>query len=107
MFFAVCMGLLSTILTQFINNGAVGVALMPIIFSYCSNMGVGAEPAVIMVVMGVHLAFLTPAASSIAALLHGNEWASTRSIWKSSPLVILLSWALMSVVVAVMSPMLF
>lgn len=106
-FFAVCMGLLATILTQFINNGAVGVALMPIIFSYSTNMHVGAEPAVIMVVMGVHLAFLTPAASSIAALLHGNEWASTRSIWKTSPLVILLSWALMSIVVAILSPILF
>ena len=35
------MGLLATILTQFINNGAVGVALMPVIYSYCSNMNVG------------------------------------------------------------------
>ena len=107
MFFAVCMGLLATILTQFINNGAVGVALMPVIFSYCTNMGVGPELPVIMVVMGVHLAFLTPAASSSAALLHGNEWASTKSIWKSSPIVILLSWALMSIVIAVLGSMLF
>ena len=107
LFFALCMGLLATILTQFINNGAVGVALMPIIFSYCSNKGVGPEMAVIMVVMGVHLAFLTPAASSSAALLHGNEWASTKSIWKSSPIVILLSWILMSAVITIMGSMLF
>ena len=107
LFFAVCMGLLATILTQFINNGAVGVALMPVIFSYCTNMGVGPELPVIMVVMGVHLAFLTPAASSSAALLHGNEWASTKSIWKSSPIVILLSWILMSVVIAVIGSMIF
>lgn len=107
MFFALCMGLLATILTQFINNGAVGVALMPVIFSYCTNIGVGPELPVIMVVMGVHLAFLTPAASSSAALLHGNEWASTKSIWKSSPIVILLSWILMSAVVAILGSMLF
>ena len=107
LFFALCMGLLATILTQFINNGAVGVALMPVIFSYCTNLGVGPELPVIMVVMGVHLAFLTPAASSSAALLHGNEWASTRSIWKSSPIVILLSWILMSAVIAVMGSILF
>ena len=107
LFFALCMGLLATILTQFINNGAVGVALMPIIFSYCTNKGVGPEMAVIMVVMGVHLAFLTPAASSSAALLHGNEWASTKSIWKSSPIVILLSWILMSAVIVIMGSMLF
>lgn len=107
LFFAVCMGLLATILTQFINNGAVGVALMPVIFSYCTNMNVGPELAVIMVVMGVHLAFLTPAASSIAALLHGNEWASTKSIWKSSPIVILLSWVLMSTVTVTVGSILF
>ena len=107
LFFAVCMGLLATILTQFINNGAVGVALMPVIFSYCTNMNVGPELAVIMVVMGVHLAFLTPAASSIAALLHGNEWASTKSIWKSSPIVILLSWVLMSPVTVTVGSILF
>ncbi len=107
LFFAVCMGLLATILTQFINNGAVGVALMPVIFSYCTNMGVGPELPVIMVVMGVHLAFLTPAASSSAALLHGNEWASTKSIWKSSPIVILLSWILMSAVTAILGSMIF
>ena len=107
MFFAVCMGLLATILTQFINNGAVGVALMPVIYSYCTNMGVGPELPVIMVVMGVHLAFLTPAASSSAALLHGNEWASTKSIWKSSPIVILLSWILMSAVITIIGSAIF
>lgn len=107
LFFAVCMGLLATILTQFINNGAVGVALMPVIYSYCTNMGVGPELPVIMVVMGVHLAFLTPAASSSAALLHGNEWASTKSIWKSSPIVILLSWILMSAVITIIGSAIF
>ena len=107
LFFALCMGLLATILTQFITNGAVGVALMPVIFSYCTNMNAGPELAVIMVVMGVHLAFLTPAASSSAALLHGNEWASTKSIWKSSPIVILLSWILMSAVVAILGSAIF
>ena len=107
LFFAVCMGLLATILTQFINNGAVGVALMPVIFSYCTGRNVHPELAVIMVVMGIHLAFLTPAASSIAALLHGNEWVSARNIWKLSPLVILLSWILMSTVTATVGSMLF
>lgn len=98
-FFAVCMGLLATVLTQFINNGAVGVALMPVIYSYCSNMGAGPELPVLMVIMGVHLAFLTPAASASAALLHGNEWSDARSVWKSAPLVIFASLVLMTLVV--------
>lgn len=42
----------------------IGVALMPVIFSYLTaDM---AELPLIMVVMGVHLAFLTPAASASA-----------------------------------------
>lgn len=105
--FAVFMGLFATILTQFINNGAVGVALMPIIYSYCSNTGAAPEIAVMLVVLGVHLAFLTPAASSSAALLHGNEWSDVRSIWKTSPLVILASWAIMTLVTVVMGSFLF
>ncbi len=60
-----------------------------------------------MVVISMHLAFLTPAASFSAALLHGNEWASTKSIWKSSPIVIVLSWILLSVVIAGMGMFMF
>lgn len=107
MLFAAAMGLLATCLTQFVNNGAVGVGLMPVIFSYSANMHTSPELPVIMVVMAIHLAFLTPSASSSAALLHGNEWASTKSIWKTSPLVILLSWILMSTVTLSIGSMLF
>lgn len=105
--FVVFMGLFATILTQFIDNEAAGVALMPIIYSYCSNTGAAPEIAVMLVVLGVHLAFLTPAASSSAALLHGNEWSDVRSIWKTSPLVILASWAIMTLVTVVMGSFLF
>ena len=89
------------------NNGAVGVALMPVIFSYCSSMNVAPELPLIMVVMGVHLAFLTPAASASAALLHGNEWSDSGSIWKRAPLVILLSWIAIAVVTVVLGGVLF
>ena len=35
--FALFLGLAATLLTQVMNNGAVGVALMPIIYSYCQR----------------------------------------------------------------------
>ncbi len=106
-FFVVCMGLTALCLCQFINNGAVGAALMPVIFSYCSDNGTNPVPAVVMVVMSVHLAFLTPAASSIAALLHGNERVSSREIWKTVPPLTALSWLLMCAVVLALSPFFF
>lgn len=105
--FAIFIGFVATALTQVMNNGAVGVALMPVIFSYCESMHVGPAIPLIMVVMGVHLAFLTPAASASAALLHGNEWSDTASIWKTAPLIIFLSWAVIAVVTIILGNMLF
>ena len=107
MFFVVCMGALALCLCQFINNGAVGAMLMPVIFSYCSNNGTNPVPAVVMVVMSVHLAFLTPAASSSAALLHGNEWTTGRDILKTVPAIMALSWLIMCASVLTLSAVFF
>lgn len=97
-FFVVVIGLIATIVTNFMNNGAIGVALMPIVYSYCMSAGIDPQTAVVAVVLCVHLAFLTPAASSSAALLHGNEWCNTKAIWKTSPLIIVASWVVISVI---------
>ena len=107
MFFVVCMGALALCLCQFINNGAVGAMLMPVIFSYCSNNGTNPIPAVVMVVMSVHLAFLTPAASSSAALLHGNEWITSRDILKTVPPIMVVSWLIMCASVLTLSAVFF
>lgn len=107
LFFAVVIGLVATLLTQIMNNGAVGVALMPLIFSYCKSAGMSPELPLIMVVMGVHLAFLTPAASASAALLHGNEWSDAKSIWKNVPCVLLLSQLVITIVVITLGGALF
>ena len=47
--FALCMGFFATVLTQFMNNGATGIALMPVVYSYCTGMNVPPELAIIMV----------------------------------------------------------
>lgn len=77
--FALFIGFAAVALTQVMNNGAVGVVLMPVIHSFCQASGMAPELPLIMVVMGVHFAFLTPAASASAALLHGNEWCNTKA----------------------------
>ena len=105
--FALCMGFFATVLTQFMNNGATGIALMPVVYSYCTSMNVPPELAIIMVVMGVHFAFLTPAASASAALLHGNEWCDTKAIWKSSPLAILGAYAATAIVTLLLGSLLY
>ena len=107
LFFALFIGFAATALTQVMNNGAVGVAFMPIIFSYCQASGTSPELPLIMVVMGVHFAFLTPAASASAALLHGNEWSDTRAIWKTAPLAILMAYIVTAVITTTVGGVLF
>lgn len=105
--FALCLGFVAMALTQVMNNGAVGVAFMPILYSYCAATGAAPEIPLILVVLSVHLAFLTPAASASAALLHGNEWSDTRSIWRTAPLVVLVSWLAMAGITVALSGVLF
>ncbi len=107
LFFALFIGFAATALTQVMNNGAVGVAFMPIIFSYCQASGTSPELPLIMVVMGVHFAFLTPAASASAALLHGNEWSDTKAIWKTAPLAILMAYIVTAVITITAGGILF
>lgn len=107
MVFVIFMGIVATILTNFMNNGAVGVALMPVVFSYCKAMNTPPELAVILVVLCVHLALLTPAASASAALLHGNEWSDSRSVWKTAPLVIVMSLIVMGAITIGLGGVLF
>ena len=54
---------------------------------------------VILITIACCLAFLTPAASSTAAMLHGNDWTNTKSIWKIAPFLIVLSLIVASAVV--------
>lgn len=105
--FSMIIGLVATLLTQVMNNGAVGVALMPVVYSYCQSTGANPALALIMVVMGVHLAFLTPAASASAALLHGNEWSNAKAVWRTAPIVITVSWLIVTGVVFTLGEVLF
>ena len=99
LFFVLCIGVVAVIMTQFINNTALAVALMPVVHTYCTTNGVSPELPVILITIACCLAFLTPAASSTAAMLHGNDWTTTRSIWKIAPCLIVFSLMIASAVV--------
>ncbi len=106
-FFMVVIGLIAALLTNVMNNGALGVALMPIVYSYCMANGVDPQLSVIIIVMSVHLAFLTPAASSSASLLHGNEWVTTKDIMKSAVPIIIVSWIAVTVITIAIGSIIF
>lgn len=105
--FALFIGLAAVLLTQIMNNGAVGVVLMPVIHSFCQASGMEPALPLIIVVMGVHFAFLTPAASASAALLHGNEWSNSAVIWKTAPIAILGAYIATAVVTVTLGQLLY
>lgn len=106
-FFIIVIGLIAALVTNVMNNGALGVALMPIVYSYCLANNIDPQLSVIIVVMGVHLAFLTPAASSSASLLHGNEWVTSKDIMKSATPVVLISWAAITMITVGLGSLIF
>lgn len=74
---------LSLSITQFANNGIMGVLFMPIIATFAPQAGLSFEGAATLVILILHTALLTPAASPYAAVLFGNEeWIDKRDISK-------------------------
>lgn len=80
-FFTVLLCTIALLLTNFANNTVVGLTLLPIMYSFSTE--IGANPVMIAAIMinMMTIAFLTPAASPAGALLHGNkEWLDTKDV---------------------------
>lgn len=70
------------ILTNFGNNNAIGVLLMPIIHAFSADGLFDPFIVVTLTTMIVFVALLTPIASPHAALLHGNkEWIKQKDVF--------------------------
>ncbi|MGI6224735.1 MAG: SLC13 family permease [Peptococcales bacterium] len=106
-FFILVMGAIAVVITNFINNGAVGVALMPVCYALSVSMGLPPEISVIIVTILVHCAFLTPAASSSAALLHGNEWIKSNEIAKLSLIFVVVAYVTIACVTLLLGSVMF
>ena len=105
--FALCIGAFGVILTQICNNTALGVALMPLIYSYCSTSHFSPETTITLVTISVQLAFLTPASSSPAALLHGSDWCDVKTIWRTMPLILVVSYIILAALILSLGKFIF
>ena len=61
------------VITNFANNAAMAVVLMPVILGFSEKLGLNSEPLMVGVGMLVFVAMLTPAASPHAGMMHGNK----------------------------------
>lgn len=75
--------IVSVVLTNFMANTTVGLMFAPVIYSFSLSMGFNPMPLIAMMLISIHIAYLTPAASPFASLLFGySNWVKPADIYK-------------------------
>ncbi|MDO4280184.1 MAG: SLC13 family permease [Peptococcaceae bacterium] len=73
MTFVAIMFTTALIITNFANNAAMAVILMPVVLNFSNELGINPMPVATGVILMVFVAMLTPAASPHAGLMHGMK----------------------------------
>ncbi len=82
-FMCIIIVLISVVLTNFMANTTVGLMFTPVIYSFAMSMGFNPMPIIAMMLISIHIAYLTPAASPFASLLFGfSNWVKAGDIYK-------------------------
>jgi len=82
-FMCIIIVVISVILTNFMANTTVGLMFTPVIYSFAMSMGFNPMPLIAMMLVSIHIAYLTPAASPFASLLFGfSNWVKAGDIYK-------------------------
>ena len=82
-FLTVIISIISIILTNFMANTTVVLMFTPIILSFSTAMGFDPLPAISVMLISAHIAYLTPAASPFASLMFGySDWIKAKDVYK-------------------------
>lgn len=82
-FMCVVIVIISVVLTNIMANTTVGLMFTPVIYSFAMSMGFNPMPLIAMMLVSIHIAYLTPAASPFASLLFGfSDWVHAKDIYK-------------------------
>lgn len=73
MVFVALMFTVALIITNFANNAAMAVVLMPVVINFSNELGISPVPVAMGVILMVFVAMLTPAASPHAGMMHGRK----------------------------------
>lgn len=97
--FVAIMFLVALVITNFANNAAMAVVLLPVVLAFSNQLGISPIPVALGVTLMVFVAMLTPAASPHAGMMHGRkDLYSTGEILKIGFPMCLITWALYSFV---------
>ena len=98
-FFCIIVAFLAIVFTNLFNNGVTGMVFLTITYGFVMQMAIPSEVIALLIIFSVHLAILTPAASPMAAMLHGNkEWIGTKQIYKYGAISVLITGVLLIVI---------
>ena len=73
MVFVAIMFTVALIITNFANNAAMAVVLLPVVINFSNELGISPIPVAMGVILMVFVAMLTPAASPHAGMMHGRK----------------------------------
>ena len=97
--FVAIMFLVALLITNFANNAAMAVVLLPVVLAFSNQLGISPIPVALGVTLMVFVAMLTPAASPHAGMMHGRkDLYSTGEILKIGFPMCIITWALYSFV---------
>ncbi len=90
--FILILAVFSIFISQFANNGIMGVLLMSVVNIFSVESGGSFEASATLMTFALHVALLTPAASPYAAVLFGNrDWLPQKDIFKYGFVIVLMS----------------
>lgn len=103
--YAICCMILVGVVTQVVHNLVLAIVFVPIFCNMMISMGGNPFLVYILVYWGLNLAFMTPAASMNAVIMHGNEHVDTKWAYGSGAIILvagmivttLVGWPLVSI----------
>lgn len=96
MVFLMIVYLIATIVTNFANNAATAMIVLPVILGYSDVVGLSPQALVTILIACAHLAIATPAACPMAGAMFGNsKWIKGSDVYKYAPLMVICCFIVM------------
>ncbi|MEE0547557.1 MAG: hypothetical protein UC390_07460 [Peptococcaceae bacterium] len=100
--FLLIVALITILLSNIILQSIAGAILLPVFYSFAMELGIHPLALTSLIVFVCHFGLITPAASPMAALMHGNsDWLKMSDVYKYS-IASILSSALVSCVIGIL-----
>ena len=106
MFTVLALGI-AILATNFCNNFVVLFILLPIMATFSNEIGGNFVVFALGLQYMCAVAMLTPAASPMAAVMHGNDWLDKKDFYRTIAIIMLMSYVVVNVFFVPVGNMIF